>query len=162
MNNPDFRALCAELLSLLDNLAMRDPEMDGGLLRRRARAALAQLDPPLPANYIDPEHQGEDLELLQTFYRACQAEGGTADEIHLRGVRAVLAARPTIQPVPVSERLPGDGECRPNPRTGTGHWCWGFIQHDPYSFSGRWRMMKREWLTDEANFWLPHHALPTP
>lgn len=41
----DYRALCAELLSLLDGLAMRDPEMDGGLLRRRARAALAQPEP---------------------------------------------------------------------------------------------------------------------
>jgi hypothetical protein len=49
--------------------------------------------PALPPDYIDPEHQGEDLELLETFYRACAAEGGTADEIHLRGIRAVLAAR---------------------------------------------------------------------
>jgi len=54
--------------------------------------------PPLPANYIDPEHQGEDLELLQIFYRACQAEGGTADEIHLRGIRAALAARAAAPP----------------------------------------------------------------
>jgi hypothetical protein len=45
MTNPTFRALCAELLSLLDNLAMRDPEMDGGLLRRRARIALGQPEP---------------------------------------------------------------------------------------------------------------------
>ena len=79
-------------------------------------------------------------------------------------VREFLArwGRPAIEPVPVSERLPGDDECRPNPRTVTGHWCWGFIQHDPYSFAGRWRMMKREWLTDEADFWLPHWALPLP
>jgi hypothetical protein len=41
----DYRALCAELLSLLDNLAMRNPEMDGGLLRRRARTVLAQPEP---------------------------------------------------------------------------------------------------------------------
>jgi hypothetical protein len=54
--------------------------------------------PTLPANYIDPEHQGEALELLQTFYQACSAEGGTADEIHLRGLRAVLAARPATPP----------------------------------------------------------------
>jgi len=157
MNNPDFRALCAELLSLLDNLAMRDPEMDGGLLRRRARAALAQLDPPLPANYIDPEHQGEDLELLQTFYRACQAEGGTADEIHLRGVRAVLAARPAIQPVPVSERLPGPKD-----------WdvcgmCWMF---DP-CVDGWWGYRSALPSDDELGrppwtHWLPHWALPIP
>lgn len=58
---------------------------------------------PLPSGYIDPEHRGEDLALLETFYQACNAEGGTADEIHLRGIRAVLAARPTPQP-------PADGE----------------------------------------------------
>ena len=54
----------------------------------------------LPANYIDPEHQGGDLKLLQTFYQACHAEGGTADEIHLRGLRAVLAARPAAPSAP--------------------------------------------------------------
>jgi hypothetical protein len=41
----DWKALCAELLSLLDGIAMRDPEMDGGMLRHRARAALAQPEP---------------------------------------------------------------------------------------------------------------------
>ena len=55
--------------------------------------------PPLPSGYIDPEHQGEDRELLEAFYGACYAEGGTADEIHLRGIRAVLAHRPSIAAV---------------------------------------------------------------
>jgi hypothetical protein len=180
----DYKALCAELLSLLDNLAMRDPEMDGGLLRRRARTALAQPEPveptdeqldktlfralcdymeqespfggptdekqldrakaravlarwgcpgaspPLPANYIDPEHQGEDLELLQTFYRACQAEGGTADEIHLKGIRAVLAARPTIQPEPVAptdeEIEEWHSQCADLTRRGAADHYWAF------------------------------------
>ncbi len=66
--------------------------------------------PPLPANYIDREHQGEDLELLQTFYQACNAEGGTADEIHLRGLRAVLAARPTTLPAPEVGEVAGLSE----------------------------------------------------
>jgi hypothetical protein len=55
---------------------------------------------PLPTNYIDPAHQGEDLKLLQTFYQACQSEGGTADEICLRGIRAVMAACPSAPPAP--------------------------------------------------------------
>jgi hypothetical protein len=38
----DYRALCAELLAALDRQAATDPEADGGLLRHRARAALAQ------------------------------------------------------------------------------------------------------------------------
>lgn len=61
------------------------------------RAALAD-EPPepippaaLPEGYIDPEHSGDDRALLQTFYSACQAEGGTADEVTLQGLRAVLA-----------------------------------------------------------------------
>jgi hypothetical protein len=45
----------------------------------------------LPPDYIDPEHKGRDLELLEVFYKACRSEGGTADEIHLRGLKAVLA-----------------------------------------------------------------------
>lgn len=47
--------------------------------------------------YIDPEHQGQDLEMLQAFYRACGAEGGTADEIHLRGIKAALATQQAAQ-----------------------------------------------------------------
>jgi hypothetical protein len=70
-------------------------------------AALAHWGRPpasssLPANYIDPEHQGGDLKLLQTFYQACHTEGGTVDEIYLRGLRAVLAARPATPPAPES------------------------------------------------------------
>ena len=55
---------------------------------------------PLPSGYIDPEHKGEDLALLETFYRACLAEGGTVNEIELRGIRAVLATHSTPQPEP--------------------------------------------------------------
>jgi len=64
-------------------------------------AALAQSEPQgLPPNYIDREHAGADRHLLDVFYQACQSEGGTADEIHLRGLRAVLAARPPAPPAP--------------------------------------------------------------
>jgi len=71
---------------------------------RNRRVALVEPggEGPLPTNYIDSEHQGKDLELLQTFYQACASEGGTADEICLRGIRAVLArwGRPAAPPVP--------------------------------------------------------------
>jgi hypothetical protein len=63
----------------------------------------------LPSGYIDPEHKGEDLALLETFYRACLAEGGTVNEIELRGIRAVLATHSTPQP-------PADGELTVNLR----------------------------------------------
>lgn len=51
--------------------------------------------PPLPPDYIDAEHTGADRQMLEAFYAACRSEGGTTDEITLRGLRAVLA-----QPVP--------------------------------------------------------------
>ena len=51
--------------------------------------------------YIDPEHQGQDLEMLQVFYRACGAEGGTADEIYLRGIKAALATHNPPNPAPL-------------------------------------------------------------
>jgi hypothetical protein len=73
-----------------------------------------------------------------------------------------VAATAKPQPVPVSERPPGPGDCTTNPRTGEGQWCWGWVQHDPIPYSGRWRMIRREWLVDEAKAWLPAHALPLP
>jgi hypothetical protein len=78
--------------------------------------------------------------------------------------RAVLArwGGAAVQPVAVSERLPGPKDCCVNPRNGQGQWCWGWVQHDPILYSGRWRMILREWLVDEALFWLPHWALPVP
>jgi hypothetical protein len=91
----DFRALCAELLQPLAEYDGANPYHKHRDLITRARAALAKPQPPatapLPTGYIDPEHRGEDLKLLQAFYEACNAEGGTADEIHLRGIRAALA-----------------------------------------------------------------------
>lgn len=60
-----------------------------------ARAAIAAHEaarPQLPPNYVDPEHTGENRKLLEVFYLACEAEGGTADEIILRGLRAAIAA----------------------------------------------------------------------
>jgi hypothetical protein len=58
----------------------------------RARAYLAQPEPEgLPSDYIDSEHTGYDRELLEVFYRACLSEGGSVDEVYLRGLKAVIA-----------------------------------------------------------------------
>jgi hypothetical protein len=54
---------------------------------------------------IDPEHKGRDLQLLKVFYTACQSEGGTADEIHLRGLKAVLALAQPEPEGPTDEEL---------------------------------------------------------
>ena len=44
----------------------------------------------LPKNYIDPSLSSRDQELLRIFYAACLSEGGSADEVTLRGIRAVI------------------------------------------------------------------------
>ena len=116
----DFRALCAELTATLAERI--DDKGDAGSyyihaahLLARARAALAD-EPPepippaaLPEGYIDPEHSGDDRALLQTFYSACQAEGGTADEVTLQGLRAVLARWGTSN-LTQTRLSPADGE----------------------------------------------------
>jgi hypothetical protein len=47
--------------------------------------------------------------MLEIFYRACRSEGGTADEIHLRGLKAVRAlAQPEPEVVgPTDDDLEG-------------------------------------------------------
>ena len=106
MTQPNFRALCAELLAALETEGYTHWTINPGEdpLCERARAALATpprlTPPPLAPDYIDPEHHGENRELLQVFYAACNAEGGTADEIHLRGIRAVMAARTALATPP--------------------------------------------------------------
>ena len=67
------------------------------------RATVSQPEPAgqLPPDYIDTEHTGGNRELLQAFYAACQSEGGTVDEVTLRGIRAAIAAdRARRQPEP--------------------------------------------------------------
>ena len=78
----DYKQLCAELI---DDLELCDwPYKIKETIRSdidRARAALAQPEPEGPT----------DEELLQVFDTACLSEGGMVDEIHLRGLRAVIA-----------------------------------------------------------------------
>jgi hypothetical protein len=59
----------------------------------------------LPDSYIDPGHSDADRELLEAFYLAARSEGGTADEIHLRGIQAAIALALSRAPA-----QPADGE----------------------------------------------------
>lgn len=43
----------------------------------------------LPENYVDPSLPSRDQELLRIFYTASLSEGGSADEVTLRGIRAI-------------------------------------------------------------------------
>jgi len=78
----DFRALCAELVKQLEGWqCYASPDGPNAKVLERARAALSQPEPKEPT----------DEELLQVFDTVCLSEGGTVDEIHLRGLHAVLA-----------------------------------------------------------------------
>ena len=150
-----FRALCAELLEAIEphlmfrhlNAAARIRTADRlNSVLYRARVALAE-QPVGPT----------DEELLQIFDTACLSEGGTVDEIHLRGLRAVLAhwGQPAAAPVPVSERLPEPGE-----------WVWHCYAGVRFWEHGRYN--DRQFFIGDgpeskpATHWLPAHALPVP
>jgi hypothetical protein len=161
MPDPDYRALCAELVESLKNARRIIQGADGTLhintaefVLRRARAALAQPEPVAPT----------DDELLKLLSRAsglpdCDTyivDGGRImsepNEL-LAFARAVLArwGTPANQPVLVSERLPG-----PENKT-TDDECWFW---DP--ISGCWFLLPGPSLNDHYTHWLPHHSLPIP
>jgi hypothetical protein len=148
----DWRELCAELLAMLDAQALRDPEMDGGLLRHRARTALAQPEPEGPT----------DQELLRLLQVATPCYTVEHYRTELNAIRQALArfARPTIKPVPVAERLPGPEDCD----AGGCCWLWeaDINGHEPL---GHWSLQNADWASDpdgDASHWLPHRALPVP
>ena len=105
----DWRALCAELLAMLDAQALRDPEMDGGLLRRRARTALAQ---PEPEGVTDGELEWPPSVAQGCHEAAAEAEPGSPMQQLLVAAGDLLEnyARPAIKPVPAAERLPESGK----------------------------------------------------
>jgi hypothetical protein len=159
-----------ERSSLVEQVAdaLCHAQLDSPSWEPEARAALAQPEPQGPT----------DEEIEERFQRWWFDEGsgmrpldGEDSEEHARRVSQIAWhngaycarwGRPAIEPVPVDERLPGPEDCCVNPRNGQGQWCWGWVQHDSLPYSGRWRIMRSQWLTDEALFWLPHWALPVP
>ncbi len=81
----------------------------------------------------------------------------------IAAARAVLAryARPTITPIPVSERLPGPEDCNAE------GFCWWFCAADPtvgtFGVAACWVLRKHEPDDDDwRTHWLPAHALPIP
>jgi len=148
----DFRALCAELADYLQGRKDleygwpgEDPEQD---LLDRARAALAQAEPQGPTD--------EELHRLWLDLYAFH-DGPTSGEV-AEIARAVLArwGRPVIEPVPVTERLPGPEDCDAEGR------CWWWIVDQPGELP-HWIYCTLEVLS-WTNFtaWLPHYALPVP
>jgi hypothetical protein len=152
----DFRALCAELLQELEHASAWDYQQ---ALKDQARAALAQPDPQVPG-LTDEELLG--IEDLQTTWNA-QADAFNSwdelgiDEIVWWAQRQALArwGRFAIEPVPVSERLPGKKDC-----CSLGYF-WAIADDDwekTHIDSMNWQHLKHHGYTH----WLPHWALPVP
>ena len=188
MTNPDYRAMCAELVELctpvdsIPQLAERLQKLNA--LADRARALLAE-----PVAEWEPMPLPGDAEgLAEVFWAQPVAEGPSADELiglalgrepwatwlrsggclesaHCELADLMLAAlarwgRPTPQPVAVSERLPGPEDCDELET------CWQWEPdingHHPL---GLWELVHRDWVSDpdsDTTHWLPANALPTP
>jgi hypothetical protein len=116
-------------------------------LRELKAAALAQ-----------PEPQGaSDEELLRIYRVATPCYQVEEYKRELDFARAVLDrwGRPAIEPVPVSERLPGPEDCDAEGR------CW-LCTPSSYVMVANWVYEKAEQLRSWNTHWAPHWALPVP
>jgi hypothetical protein len=165
----DYRALCAELADALNGHTSLYEGHESELVAR-ARATLSQPEPEGPTDQEIDEWQSHCAYLTRS---ADNGGAGTSDHYwafdvesdHVASiVRAALArwGRPTIEPVPVSERLPGPEDCDAEER------CWWFR---PADFSDD--VSVPSWYLDASpgpgqvrfygyTHWLPHNALPIP
>lgn len=172
-DDPNLRAQCAELIKAIESV------QDWG--NTYVGECIDKLEDALSTPPITPVTDRPDFRepiahsAYVAFVQICKGgsdDAGTyeADEELVRSALKRLDAlekaalnTPTLAPVPVSERLPGAEDCRPNPRNGQGQWCWGLTGMVPgIPYSGSWRMMPLAAIVDEAFYWLPHWAIPLP
>ena len=172
MTTTDYRAMCAELFVKLKEWDSSDPYHDCGPLLCRARALLDQPVAEVPTDEelmeLMPQQMRDDLAaaaraLTGDMPWPDNSKAAAACRIILNRhavdhARAVLArwGRPTPQPVAVSERLPGPGDCDEQGR------CWMFG-----NVEGDWRLISTinpgiPKLKYCFSHWLPANALPTP
>jgi hypothetical protein len=170
-----FRALCAELIQIVEEHCNPDEYslLDVVNVLNRTRAALTQPEP-------EGASQQQIEELLQAISNAYSAWGWVPEKdfqclleevSRLAGIveegwdatlepeetkakaRAALArrGRPAIEPVSVSERLPGPEDCDASFQ------CWWFTPSEE-----KWIFWPIKWASPECSHWLPHWALPVP
>ena len=156
MTNPDYRAMCAELVAIEDALSggsvqfsNQGQAIDGysalatfRYVADKARILLAQQEPEGPTD--------EDLEDLAEVMNV----SGNPVPAMRRALE--LWGRSTPQPVAVSERLPGPEDGDEQGR------CWMFG-----NIEGDWRLISTinpgiPKLKYCFSHWLPANALPTP
>lgn len=168
----DYKQLCAELLAALEEEASNwnlDPECHPLVVR--ARAALAEPEPQRRCIYNPvqiaecggPCEQGPEPEPKEPTSRQLMM---LADDMEMASVsdaveyaHAVLARwgnhpgspdSSTPQPVPVSERLPGD------------ELCWWYEPDEDDGYGGMWTLLRIRGNTTCYSHWLPANALTQP
>ena len=166
MTNPDYRALCAELVAL-DGHCVVDCTEEWADAMCRIRAALAQLAPVAPTD----EEIGEWHDQCADLTRLGEVDHYWAFDLRSDEVAGVVRAAlarwgtPAIQPVPVSEWLPGPEDCDAE----GGCWWW-HPDHKEDDFDDGWILLNPKWAdgrrdSDDSliyTHWLPHWALPVP
>jgi hypothetical protein len=127
----------------------------GDIAVRVCRAVLSRWGNPQPAPKEPTDEEITDL-LSWSTRQDWQDQGPWPTQVHcVVRVALQLWGSPPIEPVPVSERLPGpEGDCDAEVRC----W-WGDAGND--EFVPSWRLCKQP---DKPCFthWLPHWALPVP
>jgi len=162
----DYRALCAELLTWAERTSAHYVAPPDVIIR--ARAALAQPVPKGPTDEQIMELMPEQLrEDLATVSRLASHGAGpdvgpglfrvTLNTGILDHCRAVLArwGRPAVEPVPITERLPGPDDCDDQGR------CW-FGTAGSDTMKPHWVYRKAEDRRPWNTHWAPHWALPVP
>jgi hypothetical protein len=163
MTNP-YRAMCAELLlfgeeagDICVNESLWPKSDPNCTLLDRARTLLAQPVAEGPKPVVDysrvPEiaTEAQIRSAAQYLVKKRNCDGDLISAIEYAIARW---GRPTLQPVPVSERLPRPEDC-----TAQG-WCWVF-----YRGFATWTLEKplgQDGKHTGYTHWLPANALPTP
>jgi hypothetical protein len=159
----DYRAELQRLLGAVENDVI--DTNDGLRFQAAVNRALAALAQPEPEGPTDEEWEALK-ERAWDRYRTVGYQGelfiyDRDFDTALDDVRQKLAhyAHPTIEPVPVSERLPGPEDCDEEGR------CWwgvpaGIADPDDERVSAAcWALVG---AMPNATHWRPHHAMPIP
>jgi hypothetical protein len=141
----DYKKLCAELVEKIEYTWGSGIPTNVRELLKRARVALAEPEPEEPTD--------EELRDLWSW-AAGQDQGPWPTQQHCFA-RTVLArwGRPVPQPVPVSERLPGDQLC---------WWYEPDEDDDGTGYGGNWTLLRIRGCVSYYTHWLPAHVLPLP
>lgn len=168
----DYKALCAEQLPELrgmferilcvarstggptyrpvGNIELADRLIDA--VMSWSKNSLAQPEPKEPTDEELLAIAIESELVASNGTNPFREDSDIEDEV-MQFARTVLARWPlaAIEPVPVSERLPGEGDCDPSFQ------CWWFTPSEE-----KWILWPIKWAGPECSHWLPHYALPIP